>query len=340
VRRWAAVPLVGVGLVLVVVLGPRERFEERWAEPDLPADLDAYLRSAEAAVPALRPGDGKEVVWADPATRRRTPLAIAYLHGFSADRHEVEPLVSGVAADLGANLLFTRLRGHGRDGAAMAEATVEAWLDDTAEAVAIGGRIGERVVLVGTSTGGTLALWAATREEVRDRLAAVVLISPNFHPADRSSRLLLYPWGGLIARGVVGDQRCFTAENARQEAHWTTCYPTEALLPMMALVEHVRTMELSGVKTPALLVYSPSDRVVDVAETERVAARLTEAPLQVVRFETSDDPGQHVLAGDILSPASTPALASLIREFLARSAPGSAGRAEASAGSRSGGAGP
>jgi hypothetical protein len=94
------------------------------------------------------------------------------------------------------------------------------------------------------------------------------------------------------------------------------------------------------VKTPALLVYSPSDRVVDVAETERVAARLTEAPLQVVRFETSDDPGQHVLAGDILSPASTPALASLIREFLARSAPGSAGRAEASAGSRSGGAGP
>jgi hypothetical protein len=87
-------------------------------------------------------------------------------------------------------------------------------------------------------------------------------------------------------------------------------------------------------------VYSPPDRVVDVAETERVAARLTHAPLEVVRFETSDDPGQHVLAGEILSPASTPALASLIREFLARGAPGSAGRAEGSAGARSGRGGP
>jgi hypothetical protein len=99
-------------------------------------------------------------------------------------------------------------------------------------------------------------------------------------------------------------------------------------------------MELGGVKTPTLLVYSPSDRVVDVAETERVAARLTDAPLEVVRFETSDDPGQHVLAGEILSPASTPALASLIRGFLARSATGSAGRAGVSAGPRSGAGGP
>jgi hypothetical protein len=99
-------------------------------------------------------------------------------------------------------------------------------------------------------------------------------------------------------------------------------------------------MELGGVKAPTLLVYSPSDRVVDVAETERVAARLTDTPLEVVRFERSEDPGQHVLAGEILSPASTPALASLIRAFLVRSAPGSSGGAEASAGARSGGGGP
>ena len=33
-------------------------------------------------------------------------------------------------------------------------------MDDVAEAIAIGGRIGRRVVVIGTLTGGTLAAWA------------------------------------------------------------------------------------------------------------------------------------------------------------------------------------
>jgi pimeloyl-ACP methyl ester carboxylesterase len=163
--------LFGIGAVLlagiVVGLGPRVGFEDRWVEPTLSADIDAYLERREAAVPNLRPGDSKSVVWLHPDEPDVTPLSLVYLHGFSADRHEVEPLVSDVAREIGANVYFSRLTGHGRDAAAMGEATVEAWLDDVAEAVAIGGYIGERVVLMGTSTGGTLALWAAAREEAR-----------------------------------------------------------------------------------------------------------------------------------------------------------------------------
>ena len=61
-----------------------------------------------------------------------------------------------VAGAVDANLFYTRLQGHGRSGKAMGEATVEGWINDLAEAEAIGRRIGERMVLVGTSTGGTL----------------------------------------------------------------------------------------------------------------------------------------------------------------------------------------
>ncbi len=315
-RWWVRIALAGAVLVLGGLLGPRERFEELWIEPDLGGDVDEYLARAEASIRGLRPGEERGIVWIDPQARSRTPLSLVYLHGFSADRHEVEPLVSELATELGANAYFARLRGHGRDGAAMAEATVEDWFADTSEAVAIGARIGERAVLIGTSTGGTLAVWAASREEARERLAAVVMISPNFHPQARMSRLLLYPWGGVVARVVLGAEHCFTAENAEQALHWTTCYPTSALLPMMALVEHVRTADLSGVHVPTLVMYSPMDDVVDPRETERVVTTLSGADVEVFVYEGAGDPAQHVLAGDVLSPESTGVIAARVLRFL------------------------
>lgn len=317
-RRTAL--LVALSFVVVVVLagafGPRPGFEDRWQEPELGHDLDAYLASAEADVSDLRPGAAKSVSWVDPGTHRKTALSLVYLHGFSADRQEVEPLVTELSRDLGANAYFTRLHGHGRDGAAMGEATVEAWLDDVAEAVAIGRRVGDRIVLIGTSTGGTLALWAAARDEARPALAALVLISPNLGPRDKSAELLLWPWGGAIARLVVGPERCFEPASAAQTRHWTTCYPTRALLPMMALVDRVRTMDLSVVTAPTLVIYSPEDSVVDPEATKRVLAKLGGGPPTFVPINSSSDPSHHVLAGSIMSRQTTDEVRSRVLEFL------------------------
>jgi alpha-beta hydrolase superfamily lysophospholipase len=312
---WAtgAAALVGV----LILAGPRVRFEDRWTEPTLPVDLDAYLERSEGDVPDLRPGDARSVVWLDPEAPAVTPWALVYLHGFSADRHEVEPLVTELASDLGANVYFARLTGHGRDGAAMAEASVEDWLDDTAEAVAIGGFIGQRVVLVGTSTGGTLALWAAAREESQDRIDALVLISPNLGLRDPTARLLLWPWGGAMARVIVGPERCFQPKNAEHERHWTTCYPTRALLPMMALVDRVRSLEPGAVTVPTFVAYSRDDEVVDPAETDRVMAHLAARPPDFYVVEGSTDPEHHVIAGAITSPETTESVRRRILDFLA-----------------------
>jgi esterase/lipase len=318
-RPWGLAVSSLLAIVLLAVLGPRPRFEEHWADPDLPeTGLDAWLAAEEARVPGIRAGDEKGIVWADPDTLGRTPFAIVYLHGFSADRHEIEPVVSELASAMGANAYFARLAGHGRDSEAMAEASVEAWLDDTAEAMAIGRRIGERVLLVGTSTGGTLATWAAARPEVAPSLAGLVLISPNFQPKDRNSRVLLYPWGGLLARILVGRDRCFEPENDEQERHWTTCYPTSALSPMMALVERVRTMDLSGIETPTLAFYDADDIVVDAAETDRVLDGMTGTEPVRVRVPSTSDPARHVLAGDIVSPDSNEEVLAMMLAFAQR----------------------
>ena len=318
VRRRRA--LFGAGLVgaigVAFALGPRPSVRDAWVEPALGDDVDAWLAGREAGVPGLRAGEAKSVLWADSVGRGRTPLAVVYLHGFSADRHEVEPLVSDLARDLGANAYFARLAGHGQDGAALGDATVEAWLADAAEAVAIGARIGERVVLVGTSTGGTLALWAAARPEGAERVAALVLVSPNLGLRDRSAALLTWPWGGLIARGVLGAQRCFEPVNAAQALHWTTCYPTRALLPMAALVAHVGALDLGAVRMPTLVVYSRRDAVVDPAVTERVLAALGGRGPTDFEVDDSGDPANHVIAGAILSPGTTDRVRARIVAFL------------------------
>jgi alpha-beta hydrolase superfamily lysophospholipase len=300
----------------VFLLGPRVQVDESVVPVQVPADPEAFLATAEASVPGIRPGAEKGIVWADPRLRARTPVSLVYLHGFSADRHEIDPVPQRVAGALGANLFYARLTGHGRDGSAMAEASVGTWLQDVEEALAVGTTIGRRVVLMGTSTGGTLALWAAGQPRWRDVLEAVVLLSPNLGLRDPNARLLLLPWGKALARLVVGKERCFVPVSPDHARHWTTCYPTAALLPMMALVERVRTLDHAVTTTPLLVLYSPRDAVVNPAATRRMFEEYGASRKELRVVEGADDPQQHVLAGDVISPASTDAVIAEILDFL------------------------
>jgi len=163
-----------------------------------------------------------------------------------------------------------------------------------------------------------LATWAAGQPELKHDIAALLLVSPNFHPMDRTSRLLLWPWGERLARALVGPERCFEAHNEAQERHWTTCYPTEALLPLMGLVERVRTMNLHEVTAPTLVLYSPQDQVVDPGATVARSGRLESLPKRLRPFHGSADPSGHLLGGDILSPETNEALLQALLGFLSQ----------------------
>jgi len=300
----------------VVALGPRASMGVFHGVPDLGPDVEGYLRTAEAALSDIRPGDGKRVVWADSVSKKPTELALVYVHGFTADPHEVEPLMTELGAALGANVFFTRLAGHGRTSAAMGEATLDAWLADMGEAVAVGRALGRRTVLVGTSTGATLATWAALHEDLAPDFAALILLSPNFHPADRTTRILLWPWGGLLARMVVGPERCFETHSEAHARHWTACHPTRALLPMMAIVDHVRNADLGRLTLPVFVVSIPDDQVVDAEETALAFERIGSSRKEIFLLRDSEDPDRHLPAGDILSPGSTALVRDRILAFL------------------------
>lgn len=305
------------GLLAVVVLagivwlvGPRIPVDTSIDidEAAIAADPQAYVEREEAQIAGIRDGLQKEIVWAYPASKAKTPLAIVYVHGFSASRGEIAPLPEKVAAALGANLFYTRLTGHGLSGAAMATASVNDWLNDMAEAMAIGRAIGERTVVIATSTGGGLATWAATQPALAEKLAAMVLVSPNYRIADPNAFILTQPWGGQIAEIIVGKERGFEPQNELNARYWTYRYPTKALLPMAALTALARNAPVNRIAAPGLFIYSPDDKVVDHVETARIASAWG-ASAETIEVTGANDPYNHVIAGDALSPNKTDELA-------------------------------
>lgn len=310
---WIAAALLAAALVFA--LGPRAHLDIKIEPVALPADLDAWLAQSEARFTDLRRDADKRIVWSDPATKARTRYAIVYIHGFSATRMETSPLAETIAKALGANLFFTRLTGHGRSDDAMGEATISAWMNDVLEAYAIGQRLGERVIVMGTSTGGGLATLLAARPEAQD-MHALVLISPNFNVQQWNASMILWPWGERIAKLVVGDYRTWEAINPRHAENWTMRYPVRALIPMMQSIAMLDALDFRTLRTPTLIFYAHSDQLVDTAAIERHFAEIGAKKKELVVVDYAEDPLQHVLAGDILSPGATRRVAETVVKFV------------------------
>ena len=276
------------------------------AVADVPevAVLEGWLAAREGQVPNLREGAEKRVIWAG-APGAVTPLSVVYLHGFSSSSEELRPVPDRVAAALGANLHFARLRGHGRDGSAMGEATAEAWLSDVAQAVEIGRRIGARVVVLATSTSGTLMALQAEANGA-EGVAGLALISPNFEVNDPGAFLLEWPGARWWAPWLVGRERVVQPRQPGQADHWTLRYPFRAVFATAAVVRAARGIDYDSLRVPALFLTDPADRVVVAAASDAVAARWG-GPVTRITYEMGlgDDPFAHIIAGDIMSPGQT-----------------------------------
>ena len=315
-KRVAGLGVVAV-LLLAAWLTTPASLSDAVPVPTLGNDLEAELGRAEARTDAafgLVPGTEKRVRWhGEPGAR--TEYAIVYVHGFSASRQEIAPVPQRVADALGANLFETRLAGHGRSAEPLANAAAEAWLADGVEALAIGAALGDRLVVIGTSTGATIAL-ALAEHELFERVDTLVLMSPNHGPHDPASEWLTRPFGPLLARAMIGEYREWQPLNAEQERYWSTRYPTAAVVEMMRLVDLANERVTTADVPAALLIYSPEDRVVSVDKLRAAFAGLPAAQKAEVATTETNDPNGHVLAGDILSPTSTAPTVERIVDFV------------------------
>ena len=289
-----------------------------------PARLEPLNSETPPILPITAPTEGlipdteSRIVWAD--GEARTSWSVVNLHGFSATRQETAPLAETVASMLNANLYEARLTGHGRVEQPLAGVRAEDWLQDAADALASGAAIGDKIIVIGTSTGATLAA-AMLDHDLAKHIDTLVMISPNFEPRDPGARWLTRPAGPLLARLAVGDTRCWEPRDELQERFWSTCYPTAAAVEMMRLVDRANRLLPADIPQRLLMFYSRGDMVISPKAALDVFNATASPQKAAMEITDSEDPSQHVLAGDILSPTTTQAVADAIVSFIRRPAP-------------------
>lgn len=274
--------------------------------PAVPADADGLTGFIEAREKAhrVRPDNEARIIWSD-SSRSRTEYAVVYLHGFSASQKEGDPVHLNFAGDFGCNLYLPRLADHGIDTTeSMLLFTADRAWNSAKEALAIGNAIGEKVILMSTSTGGTLALMLAARYP--EKVHALINMSPNIEINNPAAFLLNDPWGLQIARMVVGGKYRETGAGPPKDQYWTTRYRLEAVVQLQQLLETSMTREtFAKVTQPSLTLYyyrseaeqDPEVRVSAMLEMHRMLS--TPDSLKVEKAIPSA--GAHVIGGSLAS---------------------------------------
>lgn len=308
-NKWLIVPGVLLAAATVAFfLGPTIDIPEyNTAFPDIPEDLgelEKRIDSRERDVPA-RPNNEARIVWAD-GQQQPTEYAFVYLHGFGGSYRDGYPVNVNLPAIFGANAYLSRWSGHGliADDALELFTPDNAWSDAKA-ALLIGQRIGKKVILFTTSTGGTLGLKLAATYP--DRVHALINIGPNVEDDQPGASLLMSPWGHELAHlASMGQKRKIKHEEPGADQYFDTIYPAEALVHLQVLVQTTMVdSTFTKVECPVLSLYYKEnffqkDQHVEVSRLPAVHDLFATPPREKM-IVTLPTPKSHFMASDIKS---------------------------------------
>lgn len=256
-KRLIKATFPAITLVALYFLGPaplKPGFDQTFPSlPEEAAALEEYVRLQESKH-KIKPDNEARILWYD-TSRTRTDFAVVYLHGFSASPMEGSPVHERFAKTFGCNLYLARLADHGIDTteALYYFSADRAW-ESAKQALAIGERLGRKVILMSTSTGGTLALKLAA--EFPDKVHALINMSPNIAINDPAAFILNNPWGLYIARMVLGGKVRHTDTDETTSKYWNSSYRVESLVQLQELVESSMTEEtFRRVTQPSMTLY-------------------------------------------------------------------------------------
>ena len=252
-------------LIIVYLLGPSPATPTYSSTmPVVPAaanQLEAYIKNNEAQH-KLKPDNEARIIWTNDSAKQKTPYAIVYLHGFSASQAEGDPIHKNIAKEFGCNLYLSRLAEHGIDTTpSLMNLTVDSYWESAKQALAIGKQLGEKVILVATSTGGTIALQLAVAYP--QDVHSLILLSPNIAINNDKAWILNNHWGLQIAR-KVNKSEFVTAGDTRPvyKQYWNYQYPLEATVQLEEMLETAMTpATFEKVKQPVLMLYYYKDNI-------------------------------------------------------------------------------
>ena len=270
--------LLITGLLMVVMtvgylLGPSAHPKAITYEP---ITLNTNLTKLEQTIAEseqqsnLRPDNEARIIWADSLHKVKTPYSLVYIPGFSASWAEGDPIHKQIAKRFGCNLYLARTAEHGLNSPdALKDLTPSNYAGSAERALAIGKQLGEKVIVMGTSAGGMLALYLAARHP---EIEGLILYSPCIAVANPALKLVTRPWGKQILDKVFGGEHVVNTHYTGERAHyWLPQYHTNGLISLQTMLDEFMTPTLfQKVKQPVFMGYyyqdeDHQDNVVSVA---------------------------------------------------------------------------
>ena len=265
--------------------------------------LDAYITAMEAPH-KIKPNNQAKIIWAD-SSKSQTEYALVYLHGFSASQMEGDPVHQNIAKQFNCNLYLARLAEHGIDTTDdLMNLTADQYWESAKLAYAIGKQIGKKVILMSTSTGGTLALQLAS---VYPEIAGLILYSPNIEVFNPSAPLLDNPWGLQIGRAVLKSNYVdIKYKDSAYPKYWNSHYRIEGVVALQNLLEATMTeATFKKIHQPTLALYyykdeAHQDNVVKVTAIQKMMQQIA-TPANLKMEMAIPNAGNHVIASPIVS---------------------------------------
>ncbi|MBW6535462.1 MAG: hypothetical protein K0B11_10665 [Mariniphaga sp.] len=301
-------------LLLILVAGyllgpkpPKPELNKNLSSPPVSIfSMENYIKKKEAEF-HVRPDNESRIVWANDSLIERTDYCLLYLHGFSASWYEGYPANVEFAKHFGMNVYMPRLASHGLETEdPLIDMTPDNLWESAKEALMVARSLGKNVIIMSTSTGGTLGLQLAA--DFPEYVDGLILYSPNIRINNGAAFLLSKPWGLQIGRKFNGGKHRITNEdfNSKDCQYWYCKYRMEAVVFLQQLVDATMNKStFNRVTTPVFLGYYYKDEN-NQDETVKVSAMLK----MYDQLGTYDDrrvkvafpdAGDHVIACELTS---------------------------------------
>jgi len=318
--------IASVFLILgaIYLVGPRvetPKFSNEVLEvPDNLVKLQKWINTKEILQGNVRPGNASKIIFND-SIPHKTEYSVIYFHGFTASGMEGDPVHRDMSKALGANLYIPRLFGHGlEEEESMLNFNNNDFWKSGKEALEVAKKLGEKVIVLGTSHGGSLAIALGDDPSIE----AMLLFGPNIAVFDPKAKLLSKPWGLQIARLVKGGNYYEWKANDEKKKYWSTKTRLEATTHMQKFLDvKMRRSVFKKVKVPLFLAYyykndSLQDDVVSVPAMLKMYDQLG-TPDSLKVKQAFAEVGDHVLTSylstqyyDVVTKASLAFLSKII----------------------------
>jgi carboxylesterase len=227
--------------------------------------------------------DGAEA-WSSPGKGETARTGVIVVHGFTGNPHSTRP-VGELLADQGYAVEVVRLPGHGTHWKEMAATR---YLDWRGEAERVTDELKarcERVVLVGLSMGGTIALDIASRKP--EGVAGVVAINAQLLDPDQFLAKLspiLQHIVPAVKRDLAGLPSDDIAKPGADERAYDKV-PSKAAHSLVVELPRIRA-QLLDLELPVLVAYAPQDHTVPAKNSlaiRQLASRADVTELELPR---------------------------------------------------------